>query len=583
MKKILLSVTSLAALSASAFAADLPASNDHASFAQLPMWTGFYAGFNAGYGFGVSSNAQQTGWANPDQEFTGTADTMAYALANSSPGGGIMQGGFLGGGQIGYNHQFDQRLLLGFEADMQGAGMRGSGNAIGVGPSDQSDTGYFGNGNFIYVNTSVIQAGIDWMGTARARVGYLITPSVLLYGTGGLAYGGAYLNTFPTQVVATSDGGAGMAGPLTTQNARNQIQVGWTAGGGAEWMLANGWSIKGEAVYYDLGSMAVANTQYDSPSNLLVGGSTTRAYYQGVIARGGLNYHFSPFTTNENNSTSTAGIVSFKSASTAAIAPVWTGFYVGLNSGYGFGTSSNAQNYGWANPGYFADNVDTAAYAVASSGPASGIQQGGFFGGGQAGYNYQFSQSFMIGFEADMQGAGIRGTGRSAGIGLSDPNLGYSYVNTSVIQAGVDWMGTARARFGYLIAPSLQLFSTGGLAYGGGYLKTFPTIASSNLSQGYAAAWGPLTTQNDTNQLLVGWTVGGGAEWFFAKSWSIKSEALYYNLGSIAVSNSQYDGSLVQEQLVGGSTTRAYYQGVIARAGINYHFNLEPSSLALKF
>ena len=74
-----------------------------------------------------------------------------------------------------------------------------------------------------------------------------------------------------------------------------------------------------------------------------------------------------------------------------------------------------------------------------------------------------------------------------------------------------------------------------------------------------------------------------GAEWFFAKSWSIKSEALYYNLGSIAVSNSQYDGSLVQEQLVGGSTTRAYYQGVIARAGINYHFNLEPSSLALKF
>lgn len=92
------------------------------------------------------------------------------------------------------------------------------------------------------------------------------------------------------------------------------------------------------------------------------------------------------------------------------VAPLWQGFYTGLNSGYGFGTASNAQNYGWANPneiytpGY---PVDAAAFAGANSFLGRNINQGGFIGGGQVGYNYQYGQSFVVGLEADIQGAGL--------------------------------------------------------------------------------------------------------------------------------------------------------------------------------
>jgi outer membrane immunogenic protein len=133
------------------------------------------------------------------------------------------------------------------------------------------------------------------MGTARGRVGYLITPTVLVYATGGLAYGGTYVKTFPNTIdTATGAGGSAYNEAIWTQNSQQNFNVGWTAGGGAEWMVAPNWSIKGEALYYDLGNTTVSNTAYDNSSAAVntIGGSSTRAYYQGVIARAGVNYHF---------------------------------------------------------------------------------------------------------------------------------------------------------------------------------------------------------------------------------------------------------------------------------------------------
>jgi outer membrane immunogenic protein len=136
------------------------------------------------------------------------------------------------------------------------------------------------------------------MGTARGRIGYLVAPSVLLYATGGLAYGGTYLKTFPSSLKVGQINNYLVAQPvgISTQNAQQNLNVGWTAGGGAEWMMAPNWSIKGEAIYYDLGNTSVSNVvfypqDYAAASNPS-GGSTTRAYYQGIIARAGVNYHF---------------------------------------------------------------------------------------------------------------------------------------------------------------------------------------------------------------------------------------------------------------------------------------------------
>jgi len=284
MKKILFSSVALVAIAGSAIAADLPSSKS-APVAPAPMWTGFYAGLNAGYGFGTANNAQNYGWANPNAFFNNVS-SAAFAGANSYMGRDIAQGGFIGGGQAGYNYQYGKNFVLGFETDIQGAGIGGQGSASGVAPFESQS---------VYGFNSPIQAGINWMGTARGRIGYLVAPSVLLYATGGLAYGGTYLKTFPNFYQANTADGTVDTTYLSTQNAQQNFNLGWTAGGGAEWMMAPNWSIKGEALYYDLGNTSVSNVvfypqDYAASSNPS-GGSTTRAYYQGLIARAGVNYH----------------------------------------------------------------------------------------------------------------------------------------------------------------------------------------------------------------------------------------------------------------------------------------------------
>ena len=581
MKTFKATISLLLLSSVSSVAADLP-SIKSAPAAPAPMWTGFYAGMNAGYGFGTANNAQNYGWGNPNEYWVNNGfpiDAAAFAAANSYLGRDIAQGGFIGGGQVGYNYQYAQSFLVGFEADMQGAGISGQGAARGIAPASTADGRFF-----VFGSSDVIQAGISWMGTARGRLGYLVTPTVMMYATGGLAYGGTYIKTFSNTYGFSTYYGGGADRAIWTQNSQQNFNVGWTAGAGAEWMMSPNWSIKGEALYYDLGNTSVSNTAYYAQgagaANDLFGGSTTRAYYQGFIARAGVNYHFnlgsiSAVTMPVLSRTAVpADVPSRKEANISPVVPLpWQGFYAGLNAGYGFGTANNAQQSGWANPASYTP-VSAAAFAAANSYMGRDIAQGGFIGGGQVGYNYQYAQSFLVGFEADMQGAGISGQGAARGIAPASTADGRFFVfgSSDVIQAGISWMGTARGRLGYLVTPTVMMYATGGLAYGGTYLKTFPTAFVAD-NTGYVDPF--ISTQNAQQNFNIGWTAGGGSEWMMAPNWSIKCEALYYDLGSTSVSNTHYVASSTVASInpFGGSTTRAHYQGVIARAGVNYHFD----------
>src|SRR4029077_6535377 len=97
---------------------------------------------------------------------------------------------------------------------------------------------------------------LDSFGTLRARLGFVPWDSrLLVYGTGGLAYGhvessAAYAQTGCLFFVCGSPTGA--AGSASTE------RVGWTAGGGFEYALAQHWSVKAEYLYYDLGTMSYA-------------------------------------------------------------------------------------------------------------------------------------------------------------------------------------------------------------------------------------------------------------------------------------------------------------------------------------
>ena len=146
-----------------------------------------------------------------------------------------------------------------------------------------------------------MRGSLDYVGTVRGRLGWLFTPTLLLYGTGGLAYGGVTLNT-ATQVSNTAfyisnwNVSPGFGGV----NYSN-TQVGWTAGGGLEWMFWPNWSAKVEYLYYDLGSVTQSfalpiTTTYTYEGNqyndaALFGGQV-RARLNGNIVRAGLNYHF---------------------------------------------------------------------------------------------------------------------------------------------------------------------------------------------------------------------------------------------------------------------------------------------------
>jgi len=292
IKKISTATAIALALSVgSAFAADLPSRKAPPYIPPPPpppMWTGFYVGVNAGGTWSQSSNVWvssapifQTGGLSPF--FSNAAALGASGILSSGS-----NGGFIGGGQIGYNWQFSGNFVAGIEADIQGiAGTSGNnGAAFTAVPT--------GIGPFAAVTTMNARKSLDYLGTVRGRLGWLATPTLLIYGTGGLAYGGVNLNVNGLQAISPDLAGfqtAGFGGA-----SFSDTRVGWTAGGGVEWMFWPNWSAKVEYLYYDLGSIqqfaGVTSRSNPAGAQLWANATQARARFDGHIVRAGLNYHF---------------------------------------------------------------------------------------------------------------------------------------------------------------------------------------------------------------------------------------------------------------------------------------------------
>jgi outer membrane immunogenic protein len=273
-KLALASVVGIAAISAgAAVAADLPAAYRLPVKAVVappaPSWTGFYIGGNVGYGWDNTSSGVSAASTDP---------TLAPALAAELAAGVYPTSlspsakGVIGGGQVGYNWQLASQGLIGLEADLQGSGIKGSASQTLSAPLfDTTSTG--------------VTKSIDWFGTVRGRLGLLVTPQWLLYGTGGFAYGQAKSS------FSTTDLTAGCVPPgisICAAGASSGVRTGWTAGAGAEAMLTPNWSVKVEYLYVDLGSSALSIPSSTIPA-IVFGTSTT---FREQIARVGVNYHF---------------------------------------------------------------------------------------------------------------------------------------------------------------------------------------------------------------------------------------------------------------------------------------------------
>jgi outer membrane immunogenic protein len=205
----------------------------------------------------------------------------------------------------------------------------------------------------------------------------------------------------------------------------------------------------------------------------------------------------------------------YSPASTYNALPVftWTGFYAGLNAGYGW-------------------NVGDSRFYDPAFGTVRGRRGGGFVGGVQAGYNYQFGM-FVAGAETDLQYAAVGNKGASYG--------------TTYYQGDSDgFFGTIRARAGVAFDRAL-VYGTGGFAYGdiGG-------------NQGYDTVLG----HHSGDEINWGWTIGGGVEYAITNNFTAKVEGLYVDIDT----KDNYDR--------GGSVNinRDAEFGVL-RAGVNYKFN----------
>ena len=169
----------------------------------------------------------------------------------------------------------------------------------------------------------------------------------------------------------------------------------------------------------------------------------------------------------------------------------WTGFYVGINGGYGWGRSDISAPF---TPG---------AYDIS----------GGLVGG-TIGYNYQVNQ-FVFGLEGDIDASWIKGSATCGGLTCETKNT---------------WLGTARGRLGYAMGRFLP-YVTGGGAFG----DIKPNVS------GFGGS----------SETKFGWTLGGGVEYALDGPWTVKLEYLYVDLGrggSIAATgaDSKFQSNIVR-------------------------------------
>jgi outer membrane immunogenic protein len=202
MKKIAVpTVLATVPMTAPALAADLNRGYAPAPYSAF-SWAGAYLGANIGYQFGSVTNS-----------------------------GGVDPSGFMGGLQVGYNWQTGQ-FVYGVDGDIQ---FSGSEDTVGGRK--------FSN---------------PWFGTVRGRVGYAMN-NVLIYGTGGLAYGEGRLET-----------------PIGNEE---HSHFGWTLGLGAEVSMARNWSVKAEYLFVNLSDERYTLTGLDHD-------------FESSLLRFGFNYRF---------------------------------------------------------------------------------------------------------------------------------------------------------------------------------------------------------------------------------------------------------------------------------------------------
>jgi outer membrane immunogenic protein len=228
-RRLATALLALAGATGTGFAADLSAPLPTTK-APIPAstinWSGFYVGVNAGgdwyggNGFVGGGNVQSL---VPASNLVNVPTTFDWTSA-----------GFTAGGLAGYNYQIGS-FVLGAEADFNYIDSRsdkfGSTSILCCETLGPAPPGFPPGTRIPVPGTGAVEtlshdsrSQLDWFGTARARFGYVPTERLLVYGTGGLAYGEIQGN------LQWSDVFSGIATSRYWQGSDSDIRVGWRSG-----------------------------------------------------------------------------------------------------------------------------------------------------------------------------------------------------------------------------------------------------------------------------------------------------------------------------------------------------------------
>jgi len=253
MRKTLLAAVACAiVLSPSClFAADMPVKAP----APLPTWTGFYAGL--GVGIRASEVRSRTISVTED----GVPDACPQPQFASNPNGcffsqSLNDAAFRFGFYGGFNWQVDPSVLIGIEGD-GGWGRKVTtlfGTALPGGP-------FIASGS----NTDSVTVSPQWDASIRLRAGYLVTPTFLVYATGGAAW----LNLSSTLTCGIDPPGTcdGVFVPPFSVTSHATL-LGWTAGGGIETKVFPHVLVRAEYRYADYGTHTFVFSNQGSTFNV---------------------------------------------------------------------------------------------------------------------------------------------------------------------------------------------------------------------------------------------------------------------------------------------------------------------------
>lgn len=463
-----------------AFAADLPSFKSAPVYAPPPpafTWTGFYLDAGAGYGE----------WnANTTTRYAGTG--ICELCTNQIQGGH----GFLGRAGAGFDYQFADQFVAGVFGDGTYSEMRGS-------LQDQTP-GWTANTNQ------------NWSWAAGGRLGWLMTPELLLYGDAGFSQarftGGSLLN---------ADGSG------TGNSTQGFTANGWFAGGGFETMFAPGWFWRTEYRFADYGGHNVIDDGY---------------------AGRGDDIHFHPYVQTVTSSLvykfgwpgfSAPGIPSFTQITDgfgpAPAATNWTGVYADAGIGYGLWSANTTTR----------DPVTNACDQCVNQ------RQGGsgIFGTVGLGYDYQVTNKLVAGVFGDFDPSQLKGTIQDGG---------PYYVGT----ISQNWAWNAGARLGWLVTPQVLTYTKAGF--------TQARFGGTGMQDTHDGADTSFSTSGFTTD---GWMLAGGVEAEFAPGWFWRAEYRYAQYGVHTIADTSPTAPAADN-------IRFHPEEQTATVGVVYKFNWAP-------